>query len=145
MFGKRQTYGQTAIGCDLFTRKKVDLLNHDQSIEPVFLCVAADAHGFNDGLQADEKGGSDKSNDKSIVALVYWPADKRCSFYTGGDGNPVVAQKSIAKLFANLKTPPGITAMKLDHHGSSKRFNQPVGDVAVGSNVRTTSCMDLDC
>ncbi len=78
---------------------------------PIFLCLAA--------------GGGATPNAQSILAVVYWRREARCSFYTGGDGNPEAANKGFHDLLQGVAK--HVRAMKLDHHGSTKEFNTEIG------------------
>jgi hypothetical protein len=72
-------------------------------------------------LAADESAEKNKS---SILAVIYWPTQKRCSFYTGGDGNPKAAKDGFDRLDVKASNAGRrVVAMKLDHHGSTKEFN----------------------
>ncbi len=97
--------------------------------QPRFLCLAAG--GYSIGI-ADKFKQYVTKNQTSILALIYWPGTRRCSYYTGGDGFPKLAVVCVrAFLWANMdiaeEGPTRITVMKLDHHGSSKEFLESLG------------------
>lgn len=110
----REVTGDTLAGFDLFTGKKAD---EGEKERPIFRCLAA--------------GGSAVTNKNSILAVIYWPKEKRCSLYTGGDGNPESAKECFNDLFEHQAHPNSgrrVKAMKLDHHGSTLEFNKHLGD-----------------
>jgi hypothetical protein len=119
-------YGRRAISVDLFTNQSVQFLSNKSSKMDnlVFLCIAAKGHGFNNQLKSSRIRSSGTNNNQSIIALIYRPAAERCSFYKGGNSNSVVAKQSRDNFFARCEVQPGVKVMKLDHHGSSKEFNQ---------------------
>jgi hypothetical protein len=105
----RCRFGKEVVDYDLFTGAAA--LQADDG-RPVLQCLAA--------------GESDDNNRKSILAVVYWWKEDRCSFYTGGDGNPKAAKAAFDKFLKDKAIKDGrrVTAMKLDHHGSTLEFNK---------------------
>lgn len=104
--------GEKTIGVDIFSRTRmfqrhgnVDLRQWDdangirtlaytaqQLRRPRFAIVGADGFGVRldspDRITISAKGPTE--NQKSILAVVYWPEDGSTSYFTGGDGNPEV-------------------------------------------------------
>jgi hypothetical protein len=63
-------------------------------------------------------------NQQSLLAVIYWPDSRRCSYYCGGDGNPELAEGTMIKCLQkalDIKKKP-VAVMKLDHHGSAGEF-----------------------
>ncbi|KAF2108742.1 hypothetical protein BDV96DRAFT_652675 [Lophiotrema nucula] len=141
-FGNRVLFGKDLIGMDLFTRRKEldlegnDLVDDDNEEDgeersrseedetlkqddnrPRFCVVGANGVGIG-GFEQD--GDPDK-NETSILAIIYWPHEGKCSYFTGGDGNPKVELEAVVPwIRKTFKHSGSVRMMKLDHHGSTK-------------------------
>lgn len=119
--------GKDLIGLDLLSGEQIfDRDGNLQTLEkpdpdrPRFCVVGANGWGVKEG----QIQKSPSPNETSILAVLFWPSHGgKCSYFTGGDGNPEVERNAvipflqkgtIAKLHDD-----GLDFMKLDHHGSS--------------------------
>ena len=79
-----------------------------------------------------EKGNfmrPDSSHKTSILTVLYWPETGHTSYFTGGDGNPLVEQSLVAPLLTrakvlNERNPKGETSMVIQvrlHHPTGIR------------------------
>ena len=120
--------GQGLLGRDLFTGEKVfnpislktekGFLNKTR---PRFCVLGADGWGVTSKEKYQIKPDA---NETSILAMLYWPDTHHCSYFTGGDGNPLVEEESVIPFLEGMP----VTVIKLDHHGSSNEFfKQGVG------------------
>ncbi len=111
------------VGRDLFTWEEGTWANNNivwpDMIRPRFCCLGAGGWGFNKPAAFKAKP---TRNETSILSLLYWPSDKRASYWTGGDGFPQLTQYLVDGFFEKSKLLP-IKVIKLDHHGSSKEFS----------------------
>jgi len=99
-----------------------DWFGHCNLIKPPeFLCVGADGYVTED--QQKRVPENPDKNQQSLLAVIYWPRSNRCSYYCGGDGNPVLAGgKMMEYLRDKLEITKPVVVMKLDHHGSAGEF-----------------------
>ncbi|KAF2817309.1 uncharacterized protein BDZ99DRAFT_493153 [Mytilinidion resinicola] len=134
------TAGQVLIGRDIFTGSQMfDIEGDNKTIirssnedpdQPRFCVVGANNYGVGSKEPINRKKPS--KNATSILAILYWPGKGggRCSYFTGGDGNPRVETERVAvtlatnqrlnRLQREFQLPQlPLTMMKLDHHGSS--------------------------
>jgi hypothetical protein len=141
--------GENAIGVDIFSRTRMflrhglvdlaDLNSHDhgkgiklftngphQLRRPRFAVVGANGFGVHTQSPDQITPGTPTENQKSLLAVVYWPANGRTSYFTGGDGNPKVELEGVVPwmeqnrdLKNNYPQLP-VAMVKLDHHGSLK-------------------------
>ncbi|KAL7919279.1 hypothetical protein ACQKWADRAFT_329930 [Trichoderma austrokoningii] len=143
----RCLFGQDLIGCDLFTRcrqfncktgapcsaggnttlqnfgnqphvSENTVQDFGNDLQPRFCVVGADGYGIGNPTAYQAKP---TRNQTSILALLYWPKQKFCSYYTGGDGHPEVVKEAVQNWF-NSRGWEGnqVEMVKLDHHGSTR-------------------------
>lgn len=129
-------YGEGLIGMDLFSGKAIlDLkpkntwrLSADWSGNgaPAFCVVGANGYGITENGTKCYQAMPSK-NQTSILGLLFWPGTHRCSYFTGGDGNPDVEDGIITSFLekTNFAKLP-VTVTKLDHHGSSGEFDMGI-------------------
>ncbi|RBQ66858.1 hypothetical protein FVER14953_13018 [Fusarium verticillioides] len=151
--GLRCITTQPLVGIDLFTRTRQ--FNSDgkpcsaetdidstwrnkpaqSTAQPRFCVIGADGYGIGIG-----DGGrfvkEPSRNETSILAILYWPDNLRCSYYTGGDGSPDMA-KGIVKEWLSKHFQRGgqVDLMKLDHHGSTRENLGSKKKPATGTNT----------
>ncbi|KAI3326739.1 hypothetical protein HD806DRAFT_416527 [Xylariaceae sp. AK1471] len=137
--------GEHCIGIDIFSKtrmfhrhnlthfddidKKRDVLlaesiPESEKHQPRFAIVGAGGYGVSTESEKQIKDPDGSKNETSILAVLYWPAEKgRTSYFTGGDGNPTVELQGVipwmtaAREDETLPRLP-IEMIKLDHHGS---------------------------
>jgi hypothetical protein len=134
--------GELCVGVDLFSKTRmfkrydhnVDHTQKDQQSgivqynsllgnkkRPRFAVVGADGYGCHPTSDARICVPTNR-NQTSILAVVYWPdSNGRTSYFTGGDGNPLVETTGVTEWMAH--NPPDrprlpVHMVKLDHHGS---------------------------
>lgn len=130
----RCIWGQVLIGIDLFTRSfyfdrktgKEDCKASIYSISsgndptskntPRFCVVGANGYGIGMPIACKSKP---TRNETSILALLYWPGQDFCSYYTGGDGHPKVFKEPVQEWFKKRWPGGDVEMVKLDHHGST--------------------------
>ncbi|KAF4946254.1 hypothetical protein FGADI_11331 [Fusarium gaditjirri] len=147
------------VGIDLFTRtrqfnsdgnlcsaetdidKKWGIKPDPSTGRPRFCVIGADGYGIGigAGMKAESRFVKEPSrNETSILAILYWPKNGRCSYYTGGDGSPEMAKEIVTNwLRQSQRFPrgPKVDLMKLDHHGSTKEN--------LGSKQKPTTNTDI--
>lgn len=127
-------WGQVLIGLDLFTRSfyfdrktgEEDYKASNYSISngndptskntPRFCVVGANGYGIG---RPDACESKPTRNETSILALLYWPSQESCSYYTGGDGHPNVFKGPVREWFRKRWPRGDVEMVKLDHHGST--------------------------
>ena len=79
------------------------------------------ANGFGIGQPGATKPKPSR-NETSILALLYWPNQDFCSYYTGGDGHPEVFKGAVQTWFRGFWSDDEVEVemVKLDHHGSTR-------------------------
>ena len=90
----------------------------DKSI-PRFCVLCADGYGigFQKPFVPAEKITANKT---SILAMLFWPENRKCSYFTGDDGFPEVELHAVCGLLNSGEVMTGpVDVIKLDHHGSS--------------------------
>lgn len=118
--------GKALLGKDLFGQS-----TDKDARYPRFICLGAD--GYVKGANTTPVPQNPSQNERSLLSLIWWPKSKRCSYYTGGDGNPKL---ETLHLIPAMKADPyringaHVTVMKLDHHGSAEEYGS--GDVLKG-------------
>lgn len=130
----RCIWGQALIGLDLFTRsfyfdRKTGEDDYKASIysisngndptsknTPRFCVVGANGYGIGMSIACKSKP---TRNETSILALLYWPGQDFCSYYTGGDGHPKVVKEPVQEWFKKRWPGGDVEMVKLDHHGST--------------------------
>jgi len=138
--GRGDVLGEDCIGVDLFSKTRIfsrhgsvshvdfdkengirsNLINSNR---PRFVVVGANGFGVSrvNSLSFIE---DPTPNQTSILAVAYWPGKKgRTSYFTGGDGNPVVELRGVVPWMEGNKPGSGLPVLpvdmvKLDHHGS---------------------------
>jgi hypothetical protein len=135
-----EEWGKGLIGVDLFTGKRVfnnvdnegkslpfsDLKLNPVGIQPIFCVLGAGGYGVGrDDSYAEN--GIPTPNQTSILAMLFWPQNGKCSYFTGGDGFPLVERVSISGLLNHGGFMEGpVHVIKLDHHGSSRDLLPPL-------------------
>lgn len=147
--------GEEAIGIDLFSRTRM-FYRHpsvaqnakdkqygvmafndsdpDNVRRPRFVVVGANGYGVSVASSDRITAKDPTENQKSLLAVLYWPETGHTSYFTGGDGNPKVELKGVVPwMNANMKKPHlprlPVKMVKLDHHGS---LNETLNDKDVG-------------
>ena len=133
-FDSKMVAGEDLLGIDLFTGDSVlnvpigildkynpELSEHvskDKSI-PRFCVLGAGGYGI--GFKNPfVSAGKVTANQTPILAMLFWPENRKCSYFTGSDGFPKVEHDAIGGLLKSgkvMKKP--VHVIKLDHHGSS--------------------------
>ncbi|KAI0412129.1 hypothetical protein F5X98DRAFT_380064 [Xylaria grammica] len=146
----RALAGENAIGIDMFSgtrifyrykkTKNLELYDEENSVRqwnpddgeelrrPRFVIVGANGHGVHLTQGTSITEGDPSENQKSLLAVVYWPGQGRTSYFTGGDGNPKVELEGVVP-WMNKNTEYitnkneyyprlPVDMVKLDHHGS---------------------------
>ncbi|KAG7294220.1 hypothetical protein NEMBOFW57_004290 [Staphylotrichum longicolle] len=158
--------GEEAIGIDLFSRTRmfyrhrdtfmaqsamdkkhgVIAFNHSEPDivrRPRFVVVGRNGYGVSVD-SADRITVNDPTeNQKSLLAVLYWPQTGHTSYFTGGDGNPKVELKGVvpwmlANEHKNYLPRLPVKMVKLDHHGS---LNETLNDKDVGGFDKTILTM----
>ncbi|KAG8670874.1 hypothetical protein FPOAC1_004108 [Fusarium poae] len=147
---------QPLVGVDLFTRTRQFNpdgticseshktfsgwgIDHDpKTPQPRFCVIGADGYGI--GVGDGERVVPEPSrNETSILGILYWPENGRCSYYTGGDGSPIVAKDIVDNWLSksgyfNKHGHGLVDLMKLDHHGSTRENLGSKKETGVGTN-----------
>ncbi|KAG9495530.1 hypothetical protein J7337_013779 [Fusarium musae] len=150
--GLRCITTQPLVGIDLFTRTwqfnsdgkpcsaETDIDSTwrnkaaQSTAQPRFCVIGADGYGIGIG-----DGGrfvkEPSRNETSILAILYWPGNLRCSYYTGGDGSPDMAKGIVREwLSKHFQRGGQVDLMKLDHHGSTRENLGSKKKPATGTN-----------
>ncbi|KKP01810.1 hypothetical protein THAR02_06066 [Trichoderma harzianum] len=133
----RCIWGEDLIGLDLFTRSFhfdrktgeedykasekdyysiLDKNGPTSTKKPRFCVVGANGYGIGMSIACTSKP---TRNETSILALLYWPDQDNCSYYTGGDGHPKVFKEPVQAWFKKRWPKGDVEMVKLDHHGST--------------------------
>ncbi|RGP68693.1 hypothetical protein FSPOR_5163 [Fusarium sporotrichioides] len=143
----------SGVGIDLFTRTRQfnlngtvcsetsdrfsdwGIQNDPKSLQPRFCVIGADGYGIGNGARIVSEP---TRNETSILAILYWPENRHCSYYTGGDGNPSVAKDIVNQWLSRpdrFDWHGQVDLMKLDHHGSTKENLGSKNKTEVGTPV----------
>lgn len=83
------------------------------------------------------------TNETSVLSLLYWPKDRHTAYFTGGDGYPRITNECVIPYMREqgfLTDHSGVTAVKLDHHGSSKEWTT---GIKTGKKFETLPCFNM--